>query len=370
MLFLKCLRFFFHFMDLKKSAITVVSLFRKFAAVTRCKSVSLTNQKNVIMAEIYQLPENGNSGNANIPFSIPIGFGGMGNNGFGFGNGMNGIYDLLGVAIIASLFGWGGNGFGFGGNGFGGAGGAGFISNQLNNDSGRELIMNAITSQGEASRTAIQTLSTMLGQDFNLTNAGIQSAQNTLNQIANAQGMSTLQLINAVQAGDANLASTIQKCCCDNQLALCNQTNTLQNAINGVGNQVQAKAAADQLAMCNQTYALTDTMNRNYLALDNKIDSLESSRKDREITSLTAQVAKLESQNFTAGIVQQAVAPLNASINAIAREVDDIKCRMPETVSVQYPNLQVFNATPYVSGGFYGQPWGGWNGFGGNNFVF
>ena len=101
------------------------------------------------MSEIYQLPDNGNNNGTNIPFSIPIGLGGM-NNGFGFGNNMNGIYDLLGVAIIASLFGWGNGGFGFGGNGFGGAGGAGFISNQLNNDSGRELIMNAITAQGEA----------------------------------------------------------------------------------------------------------------------------------------------------------------------------------------------------------------------------
>lgn len=322
------------------------------------------------MAEIYQLPENGNSGNATIPFSIPIGFGGMNNGGLGFGNGMNGIVDLFGLAIIASIFGWNNGGFG-GFGGFGGNGGAGFISNQLNNDSGRELLMNAITNQGEASRTAIQTLSTMLGQDFNLTNAGIQSAQNTLNQISNTLGMSTLQMINAVQAGDANLASTIQKCCCDQALATCQQTNALQQSINGVGQQVAAKAAADQLAMCQQTYNLTDTMNRNYLALDNKIDALESSRKDREITSLTAQVAKLESQNFTAGIVQQAVAPLNASLNSLAREVDDIKCKLPETVSVQYPNLQVFNATPYVSGGFYGQPWGGYygNGFG-NNVVF
>ena len=322
------------------------------------------------MAEIYQLPENSgnNGGFGNIPFSIPIGgFGGGGLFGNG-GYGMNGIADLFGLAIIASMFGWNGGGFGYGGFG-NGNGAAGFISNQLNNDSGRELLMNAITNQGEASRTAIQTLSTMLGQDFNLVNAGIQSAQTTLNQIANAQGMSTLQMINAVQAGDANLASTIQKCCCDQSLALCQQTNALQNAINGVGNQVQAKAAADQLAMCQQTYNLTDTMNRNFIALDNKIDQLESSRKDREITSLTAQVAKLESQNFTAGVVQQAVAPLNASINAIAREVDDIKCRMPETVSVQYPNLQVFNATPYVSGGFYPNGYYG-NGFGGNNFVF
>lgn len=323
------------------------------------------------MAEIYQLPENGNGGNATIPFSIPIGFGGYGNGGmFGNGNGFNSIADLFGLAIIASMFGWGGNGFGGFGNGFGGNGGAGFISNQLNNDSGRELLMNAITNQGEASRTAIQTLSTMLGQDFNLVNAGIQSAQNTLNQIANAQGMSTLQMINAVQAGDANLASTIQKCCCDNQLATCQQTNTLQSSINGVGQQVASKAAADQLAMCQQTYALTDTMNRNFIALDNKIDALESSRKDREITSLTAQVAKLESQNFTAGIVQQAVAPINAQLNNLANEVDDIKCKLPNTVNVQYPNLIAMNATPYVSGGFYGQNWNGWgNGFG-NNIVF
>ena len=323
------------------------------------------------MAEIYQLPDNNqggnNSGLGNIPFSIPIG--GFGGGLFGGGNyGMNGIADLFGLAIIASMFGWNGGGFGYGGFG-GGNGAAGFISNQLNNDSGRELIMNAITNQGEASRTAIQTLSTMLGQDFNLVNAGIQSAQNTLNQISNTLGMSTLQMINAVQAGDANITSTIQKCCCDQSLALCQQTNALQNSINGVGNQVQAKAAADQLAMCQQTYALTDTMNRNYLALDNKIDTLESNRKDREITSLTAQVAKLESQNFTAGIVQQAVAPLNAQLNGLAKEVDDIKCNLPNTVNVEYPNLVAVNASPYVSGGFYGQPFGGFyggNGFGGN----
>ena len=39
------------------------------------------------MSEIYQLPENGNNnGNATIPFSIPIGFGGMGGGFFGGNN--------------------------------------------------------------------------------------------------------------------------------------------------------------------------------------------------------------------------------------------------------------------------------------------
>ena len=110
------------------------------------------------MAEIYQLPDaTGNMGG--IPFSIPIG----GNGGGLFGNGNNTIGELIGLAIVASIFGWNnGNGFGFGG---GNAGGAGFISNQLSNDSGRELIMNAITSQGEAQRTAVSTLASTIGQE-------------------------------------------------------------------------------------------------------------------------------------------------------------------------------------------------------------
>lgn len=72
------------------------------------------------MAEIYQLPDNNGSNNgvSGIPFSIPIG--GFGGNGLfgGNGNGFNSIADLFGLAIIASMFGWGGNGFG--GNGWGG----------------------------------------------------------------------------------------------------------------------------------------------------------------------------------------------------------------------------------------------------------
>ena len=288
----------------------------------------------------------------------------------GWGNFGNGIFDIFGLAIIASMFGWNGNG-GFGNGGFGGGNsGAAFLANQLSNDSGRELIMNAITNQGEASRTAIQTLSTMLGQDFNLVNGAVNNVQSALSNLALQQAVSVPQIINSIQNGDASIISAFQKCCCDQQLATCQQTNTLQNAINGVGNQVQAKAAADQLAMCQQTYALTDNMNRNFLAIDNKLDAMESSRKDREITALTAEVASLKSQNFTTGVVQQAVAPILGQLAGIQNEVDDIKNKMPNTVPVQYPNLQVVNSTPYM-GGFYGG-WNGFfgNGFGGNNIVF
>lgn len=310
-------------------------------------------------------------GNSTPGYAYPA-FGGFGN---GFGS-FSSVADLFGLAIIASMFGWGNNGFGGGFGGWGGGSSAGFLSNQLNNDSGRELIMNAVNAQGEASRTAVSNLATSLGQDFNLVNSGVQNVQNALQSLALQQAVSVPQIINQIASGDASIISAFQKCCCDNQLAICQQTNALQSDIAGVRTAIESKAAADQLAMCQQTYTLTDTMNRGILALDNKIDALESSRKDREITALTAQVAKLESQNFTAGIVQQAVAPVNTALAALAREVDDIKCKQPSTVSVQYPNLVAVNATPYVSGGFYQGGYGngayygpGW-GYGNNGLVF
>lgn len=303
----------------------------------------------------------------------------MNNNGLFGGNGWGG--GILGF-FLGLLFGngWGGWGNGFGG--FGGGNGAGFLSNQISNDSGRELLMNAITSQGEASRTATQNLATMVGQDFNLVNNAVQTLQTALSSLALQQAVSVPQIINSIQSGNADMALQLCKCCCDqrqltveqgyqNQLATVNQTNQLGNAINGVQQAVAAKAAADQLSSCQQTYALTDTMNRNYLAIDNKIDALESSRKDREITALTAKVAQLESQNFTTGVLGSALAPVNAALNSLAKEVDDIKCKQPSTVSVQYPNLAAVNMTPYVSGGYYQGGYNGVYGFpgiGGFNF--
>lgn len=297
---------------------------------------------------VYTPDNNGGS----VPAWLAMNNGGFGNGLGGWGGGILGFF-------LGLLFGNGWGGFGGFGNGFGGGAGAGFLSNQINNDNGRDLLMQAITSQGEASRTATQSLSTMLGQDFNLVNSAIQTIQGSLSNLALQQAVSVPQIINSIQSGNSTLASQLASCCCENRLAICQQTNAIQNSIAGVNENIAANRAAQQLSDCQQTYAITDTMNRNYLALDNKIDSLESGRKDREITALTAKVAQLESQNFTTSVLGSAIAPVNAALASLAKEVDDIKCKQPSTVSVQYPNLVALNATPYVSGGYYQ---GGFNG--------
>ena len=178
----------------------------------------------------------------------------------------------------------------------------------------------------------------MIGQDFNLLNGAIQTISSSLATIGANQGLNALQVINAIQSGNASLASQFAQCCCQQQLAMAQQTAAMNQGFAGVQQSIAAKSAADQLANCQQTYNLTDTMNRNYLALDNKIDAMESSRKDREIAEKTAKIAQLESQNFTTGVVAQAVAPIQAQLAAIRSEVDDVKCKLPETMTL--PNTQ------------------------------
>ena len=307
------------------------------------------------MAEIYQLPDgNSNSGVGNIPFSIPIGnFGGGGLFGNG-GYGMNGIADLFGLAIIASMFGWNNGGFGNGGFG-GGNSGAAFLANQLSNDSGRELIMNAITNQGEASRTAIQTLSTMLGQDFNLVNSAVNNVQNALQTIALQQSVSVPQIINAIQSGDANIISTFQQCCCQTQKQIMEQGYQSQIATLNQTNQLGSQADRNTNALLNAINAQTVAMNDQFCAARERDMQAKIDTQADIITQLRGQIDNANQTAQITGYVNSLIAPLQAKVTEIADK------QLP-TVPVQWPQIQAVNTTPYMGGfnGFYG------NGFGGN----
>lgn len=299
------------------------------------------------MADVYQIPEsNGNSG---IPFSIPLGNGGFG----GFGNGMNGIVDLFGLAIIASIFGWGNGGFG----GMGGNGGqAAFLSNQLNNDSGRELIMNAINSNGEASRSAIQNLANMLGQDYNTVFGAVQNVQASLAQIAAQQGMSTLQVINSIQNGNCQLGQQLAQCCCENRILTTQQGYEAQIRTLEQTNQLGAQADRNNNAVIGAINAQTVAMNDQFCALkerelQNKIDALREQN-----TQLKGQI---DNANQTAQITSY----VNSIVAPIAQKVNDIAAKQLPTVPVQYPQLQAINTGAYTGGGMYGAGFNGVVGF-------
>lgn len=298
------------------------------------------------MADVTYIPDQQGQANNILPWMLAAnngGFGGFGGNGFGGG--------VLGF-ILGLLFGNGWGGFG-GFGGFGGGAGAGFLSNQINNDNGRDLLMQAITSQGEAARTATQSLSTMLGQDFNLVNSAIQTVQSGLSSLALQQAVSVPQIINSIQSGNSALAAQLCDCCCKTQQNIITQgfesriqnmeqTQTLGGAVATSG-QKTVDAIADL-----KTTMVKEFCDAKERDMQEKIDGL--------LTANATLRGQIDNANQTAAITSY----VNGLISPIAKEVDDIKCKMPQTVPVTWPNLAAVNTTPYVSGGYYQ---GGFNGF-------
>lgn len=309
------------------------------------------------MSEIYQLPDS-NNGGSNIPFSIPIGLGGF-NNGFGngFGSFGNGIFDIFGLALVASMFGWGGNG-GFGGWGNGGnSAQIAALASQLNTDSGRELLMNAINSNGEASRSAIQNLATALGQDFNLVNAGVQNVQNVLATIAANQGMNVMQIVNAIQSGNAALASQLCNCCCEQRQATMEQGYQSQIRTIEQTNQLGQQADRNTAALQGSLAAMQTNITREFCEIREREMQSKIDTQSDIITQLRGQIDNANQTNQIIGYVNSVVSPLQT-------KVDQIAAKQLPTVNVQWPQLTAVNTTPYVSGGIYPNGWSGWNGIG------
>lgn len=277
------------------------------------------------------------------------------NNNGGFGGNGNWIW----ILFLWLIWGWGGNGYG---NGFGGNG-AGFLSNQMNNDTGRELLMNAI----QGNRDSINSLANLLNTEVSTVQNGIFTLNNAITSVGTQVGMSGLQIQNAIQAGNASIASQICQCCCENRLAICQQTNTLQS-------QMAAAQAADQLAVCQQTNTLqtqaerntrdiTEAINAQSVMINDKFCDLEKRELQDKITSLTADNALLRSNINN----DRQTAFINSKFNDIENQLVAIKSAQPNTVPVQWPQLTAVNTTPYVNGGFYN---GFGNGFWGNNVSF
>lgn len=294
------------------------------------------------MAETVVYTPEANSGNT-IPAWMAMNNGGLfGNNGWGGG--------ILGF-LLGLFFGNGWGGFGGFGNGFGGGAGAGFLSNQINNDSGRELLMNAINSNGEASRAAIQNLAAMLGQDYSQVSAAVSSLQAGLSSLALQQAVSVPQLINSIQAGDYSLMSKLCDCCCENRLLTTQQGYESRIATIEQTNQLGSQADRNTKAITDAIAAQTVAMNDQFCAakerdLQSKIDTQADI-----ITQLRNQISNdKQTETFT------------AAFNALNQKVTELAARQPNTVPVQWPALTAVNTTPYVNGGYYGSAFGYGNG--------
>ena len=166
--------------------------------------------------------------------------GGSGNDGFGFGGGWGG---LIGLLIVASLF---GGGWGMGGFGFGGMGGG--------------MMLNGIATRAD------------INEGFALQNitGGITAIQQGICDSTYALNNAITGGFHGVERGFCDLSHQMSDCCC-----------TTQRAIDGVNYNLATQTNALQTTMCNNTRDLIDNQNANarqimdFLVQD-KISALQS----------------------------------------------------------------------------------------------
>ena len=250
-------------------------------------------------------------------------------------------------------------GFRWWGNGFGNGNGTGFLANQLNNDAGRDLLLQAINGRADAAAQLAQ----ITNSSVEAVKTNLFAIQNAINQVGSQVGMSGLQVQNAIQTGNAALGQQLAQCCCENRLAICQQTNALQSqaAANQAATQLQMAQieSADQLSVCQQTNALSSQNERNTNSILNAIAGQNTlitkefcDLKERELQNKINTQGDIITQLRNQISNDHQTLQFNAAFHALDDKIDNIAAKQPQTVPVQWPNLVAANATPYVGQGY------------------
>ena len=278
--------------------------------------------------------------------------GGMG----GYGAGMGYIWPIIYLAALSrgGLFGNDNDG----GGRYGGRLAA--IQEQLQTNQGFNTLMSAVT----GGFNEVRNLATQTGCDFNAVNTAIQAVQSAICSVGSKNDMNAMQIVNAVTSGDSNIVNQLASCCCDvkelvtnmgyqNQLGQKDLANTIINGFSQVG-----YATRDQTCTIeNAIKGLSTQMANQFAALETRAlqDKLQASRDEN--TALKNQLSNEHQTAIFGQQIAQATAPIAAGLNALSKEVDDIKCKLPESVTIPYspvvgvPSCVAYNAALYGLGG-------------------
>ena len=221
----------------------------------------------------------------------------------------------------------------------------------------------------------------MLNTSVSNVQNGVNAIQTAVQTVGSQVGMSGQQVINSVQAGNAALSQQLCNCCCENRLAIANQTNAIQSQMasnhadstllasqnhaasqllasqNQAANQLQNAQieAADQLAVCQQTNTLTKQADTNTNSILNAIAGQNTlitkefcDLKERELQNKIATQGDIITQLRGQISNDAQTLALNNALHALDDKIDAIASKQPNTVPVQWPNIIAANATPYI----------------------
>ena len=241
----------------------------------------------------------------------------------------------------------------------------------VNGNEGRQYLADIMNGRFDN----LNTLAQLLNTSVEGIKTGVFGLQNAITEVSGQIGMSGLQTINAIQAGNTSILSKLCECCCENRLAICQQTNALQSTLaanhaddilqaekNAAGLQLQLAQldGADKLAICQQTNTLQNQAERDTNAILNAISGQNTlitkefcDLKERELQNKINTQGDIITQLRNQISNDHQTLQFNAAFHALDDKIDGIAAKQPNTVPVQWPNIVAANATPYV-GNYYG----------------
>lgn len=310
-------------------------------------------------SKVFMFPDGNQGGNSSIDPALLLALnnGGMGGN----GNWMWIIFLFFLYPLLRRGGFWGNDGDGSynGGN----CNGFGYLGNMINNNDGRQLLDAAINRNG----ASIDKLASMFG----CTKDAIVGAINGVQQAICGINSNIADVKYAMSLGNKDMAQQLASCCCDiresitrgnydNQLQTVNQTNQLQQAISTVATG-QEKGFSNvvyetQRQTCDITNEIKNLSNQITTQFGNLANQALQDKLDSVREKNTALMNQLSNEHQTALIGQQiatATNPLAAAIAGVTRDVDTIKCKLPDTATVPNPpGILVPNCVAYNAFGF------------------
>lgn len=231
------------------------------------------------------------------------------------------------------------------------------LASMVNNNDGRDLIMQAINGNG----AAVQRLATMFGTKVDMIQSAICQVNNSVAQVGCKIDSSTGALLNAGTQNTMTLANQLATCCCNlknaitetahqSQIETLRQTDAIKESVGGVGSAVTRGFSDVGYALRDQTCNLDKSIDGVGDRIIAKLDASEKSAMQDKINALQTQLTT----EHQSGVIAQQIA---AAVNPIAQAVSEIKCAQPQTVTVPYqpfqavPNCVAYQYGMYNNGG-------------------
>ena len=192
-----------------------------------------------------------------------------------------------------------------------------------------QVIVDAVKGNG----AAINQLATTLNCDVNSIKTTLCALDKSILQVGNQLGMSTQQIINAVQAGNCEITRAIESCCCsmknmayENRIQNMEQTNQLTTLINAGVNQIGNRIDAQTLAM-----------NAGFQGIKDYLTS-------EKISALQLENSQLRQTNTIQAVVDAATTPIQTRVQEILARVPSAP--VPAYPAPQYANGYAFGVIP------------------------